>query len=153
MQDQTENGSDGGWVLYPPLSGSEEIAQPAMLEIGRVLITGLPVLVLVISGTWYLFRTRKFIWLLVCGLVTAGGAYLRWALTADRNSGNQFFDPSGGGDPVFFQHIFWFLGHPEVYPLLFALLLTIFGAYMLACMLLKRRQAFWLFALCASGAV
>ena len=120
-------GPAGGWTLYPPLSikGANlpwVIFAVHMMGISSVM-GAINVIVTIFNmraPTMSLLKMPLFIWtwvitafLLVAAMPVLAGAVTM--LLTDKFFGTTFFAAAGGGDPVMFQHIFWFFGHPEVY--------------------------------------
>jgi cytochrome c oxidase subunit I len=117
-----------GWTLYAPLTlqmgPSMDAAIFALHILGASSIMGsINIIVTILNMRapgMPLMKMPMFAWtwLITAYLLIAVMPVLAGAITmtlTDRHFGTTFFNPGGGGDPVMFQHIFWFFGHPEVY--------------------------------------
>ena len=122
-------GSAGaGWTLYPPLTIQQGMGMDLVIFaihiLGMSSIMGSINIVTTILNMrapgMTLMKMPLFVWtwLITAYLLIAVMPVLAGAVTmtlTDRHFDTHFFNPAGGGDPVLFQHIFWFFGHPEVY--------------------------------------
>lgn len=133
----------GGWTMYPPLSangylntepdfwpaffsGTSLLILAVALEFTSMLMGGINFITTTINKRapgLSAFRLPLYVWfsniasaifMFSVGPLVAGAVMLLF----DNILGTGFYDPSRGGDPILFQHLFWFFGHPEVYVVL-----------------------------------
>ncbi|HEX7381125.1 MAG TPA: cytochrome c oxidase subunit I [Nevskiaceae bacterium] len=120
--------SAAGWTMYPPLMLQMGLAVPfqifAVHLMGISSVTGAINLIVTVLNMrapgMTLMKMPIFVWgwfitayLVIMVLPVLAGSITM--LLTDKYFGTTFFDPTGGGDPILYEHIFWFFGHPEVY--------------------------------------
>jgi len=129
-------GFGGAWTIYPPLSAKAQYSLTALGSTIFVLAVALEFVAFLLGGINFvvtamnsrapgmkLYDIPMVVWMIVVasilfmasvGPLVAGALMLLF----DQNLGTAFFDPDRAGDPVLWQHLFWFFGHPEVYVVL-----------------------------------
>jgi len=135
----------GGWTMYPPLfiqggiSGDMTILAVHILGISSIMgsINIITTVMNMRAPGMTMMKMPLFVWtwfitayLLIAVMPVLAGAVTM--LLTDRHFDTHFFNAAGGGDPVMFQHIFWFFGHPEVYIMIlpaFGIVSTVIPAF------------------------